>query len=57
MGDDAKCAFIPATGKVAGAAGCCNGSDCAFRFGCIDDADIGDDCDSKCQANALTLKW
>lgn len=57
MGDDMKCAFIPSSSKVAGAAGCCKGNDCAFRVACVGDADIDDDCDSKCQADALTLKW
>ena len=52
-----KCAFITASGKVPGAAGCCSGSNCMFRISCIADADIDDDCDSACQADALTLKW
>jgi hypothetical protein len=52
-----KCAFIPASGKVAGAAGCCKGGDCAFRLSCLDREEVEDDCDKKCQADALTLKW
>ena len=52
-----QCAYITASGKNPAAAGCCKGSACAFRFACVGDADIDDDCDSACQSDALTLKW
>jgi len=51
-----KCAFIPASGKSAGAAGCCEGNSCAFRLSCVERADM-DDCDKQCQADAQILKW
>jgi hypothetical protein len=55
-GGDLQCAFIPASGKVPGAAGCCNSDQCAFRVSCLDDSKM-DSCDDACQANTMTLKW
>jgi hypothetical protein len=51
-----KCAFIPTSGKVPGAAACCKGKDCAVRISCVEKGDMGD-CDKACQADAMTLKW
>ena len=51
-----QCAFVPAVGKTAGAAGCCKGTTCAFRVDCIDSiAMIG--CNKDCQTDTETLKW
>jgi hypothetical protein len=50
------CIFAPSSGKVPGAAGCCSGSQCAFRLACVDNREM-DDCDDDCQADAMTLKW
>ncbi|KAK4122737.1 hypothetical protein N657DRAFT_634745 [Parathielavia appendiculata] len=53
--DDMQCVFIPTSGKVPGAAGCCKDDACDFRISCVEKADIKD-CDKACQADALTLK-
>ncbi|GAB1313221.1 hypothetical protein MFIFM68171_03431 [Madurella fahalii] len=56
VGSKLRCAFIPSSRKVPGAAGCCDGTDCAFRVSCIDSADMKKSCDKDCQADSLTLK-
>ncbi|KAL2141448.1 hypothetical protein VTI28DRAFT_2407 [Corynascus sepedonium] len=53
--EDMRCAFIPTSGKVPGAAGCCKGKECSFRLSCIERSDR-DDCDEDCEADDLTLK-
>jgi hypothetical protein len=55
-GDGVQCVFIPTSGKVPGAAGCCSAGQCDFRVSCVDSSEM-DDCDDACQANDMTLKW
>ena len=56
LDEDMQCAFIPSSGKIPGAAGCCKGKDCSFRISCIERSDM-DNCDDDCKDNPLTLKW
>jgi hypothetical protein len=56
LDEDMQCAFIPSSGKIPGAAGCCKGNDCSFRISCVERSDM-DDCDDDCKDDPLTLKW
>ncbi|KAL2020145.1 hypothetical protein VTK56DRAFT_8750 [Thermocarpiscus australiensis] len=55
LDDDLQCAFVPSSGKVPGAIGCCNGNDCAFRVTCLDRGEMSS-CDKRCQSDSFTLK-
>lgn len=54
-----SCVFIPSSGSIPGAAGCCNTKVCGFRVACMDYSEVlvQSKCDDGCMADTYTAKW
>ncbi|EAA27956.1 hypothetical protein GE21DRAFT_3252 [Neurospora crassa] len=52
------CVFIPSSGTIPGAAGCCNPKLCGFRVACMDYSEVlvQSKCDDGCMADTYTAK-
>ncbi|KAK3949346.1 hypothetical protein QBC32DRAFT_266931 [Pseudoneurospora amorphoporcata] len=53
-----SCVFIPSSGSIPGAAGCCNTKLCGFRVACMDYSEVlvQSKCDDGCMADTYTAK-
>ncbi|KAK3397279.1 hypothetical protein B0T20DRAFT_394412 [Sordaria brevicollis] len=53
-----SCVFIPSSGSIPGAAGCCNTKACGFRVTCMDYSEVlvQSKCDDGCMADTYTAK-